>query len=60
MSPGGGGFDVEDMRRRCAAHAGWASEHPDAVQFIEVWANRNLEALQQLSVARQETRPSEP
>jgi hypothetical protein len=38
-------LDVEDMRRRCAAHAAWMSAHPDAAAFIEAWADRNLDEL---------------
>jgi len=37
--------DVEDMRRRCAAHGEWMSNHPDAVNVAEIWADKNLEAL---------------
>jgi hypothetical protein len=40
-----GVLDVEDMRRRCAAHAEWMSEHPEAVSFSEAWADRNLDEL---------------
>jgi hypothetical protein len=38
-------IDVEDMRRRCAAHDGFMATHPDAVAFIQAWADRNLEEL---------------
>ncbi|MGH3932272.1 MAG: hypothetical protein ACRDTF_20105 [Pseudonocardiaceae bacterium] len=38
-------LDVEDMRRRCAAHDRWMSTHPDAVAFTEAWAERNLDEL---------------
>jgi hypothetical protein len=38
-------LDVEDMRRRCAAHDGFMAAHPDAVAFSEAWADRNLEEL---------------
>jgi hypothetical protein len=38
-------LDVEDMRRRCAAHAEWMSEHPEAVSFSAAWADRNLDEL---------------
>lgn len=38
-------LDVEDMRRRCAAHHQWMSAHPDAVAFAEAWADRNLDEL---------------
>ncbi|ETW24581.1 hypothetical protein [Mycobacterium gastri] len=37
--------DVEDMRRRCAAHGQWMSKNPGAVSFAETWAEQNLEAL---------------
>jgi hypothetical protein len=40
-----GVLDVEDMRRRCAAHAEWMSNHPEAVSFSEAWADRNLDEL---------------
>jgi hypothetical protein len=36
-------FDIEDMRRRCAAHDQWMSRHPEAVTFAETWADENLE-----------------
>ena len=35
-------LDVEDMRRRCAAHDRWMVAHPDAGAFTEAWADRNL------------------
>jgi hypothetical protein len=38
-------LDVEDMRRRCAAHDRFMASHPDAVAFTEAWADRNLEEL---------------
>ena len=38
-------LDVEDMRRRCAAHERFMAAHPDAVAFTEAWADRNLEEL---------------
>jgi hypothetical protein len=38
-------LDVEDMRRRCAAHDRWMRSHPDAVAFGQVWADRNLDEL---------------
>jgi hypothetical protein len=38
-------LDVEDMRRRCGAHARWMAEHPEAASFSEAWADRNLEEL---------------
>jgi hypothetical protein len=30
------------MRRRCAAHAKWTADHPEAVWFAEAWADRDL------------------
>lgn len=38
-------LDVEDMRRRCAAHDQWLLAHPDAATFSEAWADRNLDEL---------------
>jgi hypothetical protein len=38
-------LDVEDMRRRCAAHDQWMSTHPDAVAFTETWVDGNLDEL---------------
>jgi hypothetical protein len=38
-------LDVEDMRRRCAAHDRWMEAHPEAVSFAEAWADRNLDEL---------------
>lgn len=38
-------LDVEDMRRRCAAHDRWMAAHPDAAAFTEAWADRNLDEL---------------
>jgi hypothetical protein len=35
-------LDVEDMRRRCAAHDRWLAAHPEATAFAETWADRNL------------------
>ena len=40
-------LDIEDMRRRCAAHDRWLSVHPDAVAFADSWTDRNLEELAQ-------------
>jgi hypothetical protein len=40
-----GVLDIEDMRRRCAAHAEWMSDHPAAVSFSEAWADRNVDEL---------------
>ena len=39
--------DIEDMRRRCAAHDRWMATHPDAVAFAEAWADHNLDELAQ-------------
>jgi hypothetical protein len=30
------------MRRRCAEHDRWMTDHPEAVAFSEAWADRNL------------------
>lgn len=38
-------LDVEDMRRRCAAHDHFMASHPDAVAVAEAWADHNLEDL---------------
>jgi len=38
-------LDIEDMRRRCAAHDQWMRAHPDATVFSEAWADRNLDEL---------------
>lgn len=38
-------LDVEDMRRRCAAHDRWMASHPDAVKLVDTWADRNLDEL---------------
>jgi hypothetical protein len=38
-------LDIEDMRRRCAAHGQWMLAHPDAAAFSEAWADRNLDDL---------------
>lgn len=40
-------LDVEDMRRRCAAHDRWMAAHPEAVTFAEAWADRGLDDLAQ-------------
>jgi hypothetical protein len=40
-------LDIEDMRRRCAAHDQWMRSHPDATAFSEAWADRNLDELAQ-------------
>jgi hypothetical protein len=36
-------LDIEDMRRRCGAHAQWMADHPEAASFSEAWADRNFE-----------------
>jgi hypothetical protein len=38
-------LDIEDMRRRCAAHDRWMEARPEAVAFAEAWADRNLDEL---------------
>lgn len=38
-------LDIEDMRRRCAAHDQFMAAHPDAVAFSEAWADRSLDEL---------------
>jgi hypothetical protein len=38
-------LDVEDMRRRCAAHDRWMAAHPAAGAFTEAWADLNLDEL---------------
>lgn len=38
-------LDIEDMRRRCAAHHQWMLTRPDAASFSEAWADRNLDEL---------------
>jgi hypothetical protein len=38
-------LDIEDMRRRCAAHGQWMLAHPDAAAFSEAWVDRNLDDL---------------
>ena len=38
-------LDVEDMRRRCAAHDQWMRAHPATAAFSEAWADRNLDEL---------------
>jgi hypothetical protein len=40
-------LDVEDMRRRCAAHAEFMTANPGAVSFAHAWADRNLDELAQ-------------
>lgn len=38
-------LNIEDMRRRCAAHDQWMLAHPDVTSFGEAWADRNLDDL---------------
>ena len=38
-------LDVEDMRRRCAAHDRWIVANLDAGAFTDAWADRNVEEL---------------
>jgi hypothetical protein len=38
-------LDLEDMRRRCAAHHQWMLTHPEAATFSEAWADRSLDDL---------------
>lgn len=38
-------LDVEDMRRRCAAHEAFMGANPDAASFAQAWADRNLDEL---------------
>lgn len=38
-------LEVEDLRRRCAAHGAWMASHADAVAFSAAWADRNLDDL---------------
>ena len=38
-------LDIEDMRRRCAAHDQWMLAHPNATSFSEAWSDRNLDEL---------------
>lgn len=40
-------LDLEDMRRRCAAHDRWLMANPEAVAFAEGWADRNIDELTQ-------------
>ncbi len=42
-------LDVQDFRRRCAAHHQWLTADPDAVAFIEQWAESNLKALRSIA-----------
>lgn len=52
-------LDIQDFRRRCAAHHQWLTADPDAVEFIEQWAESNLKALwsDQSAVVRSLTVP---
>lgn len=38
-------LNVEDMRRRCAAHEQFLTDHPEAVTFAQAWADRNVDEL---------------
>ncbi len=38
-------LDVEDMRRRCAAHDQWMAARPETAAFAEAWTDRNLDEL---------------
>ncbi len=38
-------LDLEDMRRRCAAHGDWLAAHPAATRLSEAWADGNLDEL---------------
>ena len=38
-------LDVENMRRRCAAHGRWMAAHPAAGASTETWADRHLDEL---------------
>ena len=42
-SPIEGLLDVEDLRRRCAAHDRFLASRADDVAFAEAWADRNLQ-----------------
>jgi hypothetical protein len=35
-------LDLEDMRRRCAAHEQWLTHHPEHARAAEAWADGNL------------------
>ena len=37
--------DVEELKRRCAAHDQWMATHPPAVAASETWAARNCDEL---------------
>ncbi|HKR49640.1 MAG TPA: hypothetical protein VJT72_08680 [Pseudonocardiaceae bacterium] len=50
-----GFLDVEDMRRRCAAHDRWMAAHPEAVAFAEAWTDyisTSWESIEQSPAAR--------
>lgn len=34
-------LDIEDKRRRCAAHDQWLQDHPDASALSGMWADLN-------------------
>lgn len=38
-------LDVEDTRRRCAAHEQWLARHPEQSRAAEAWADGNLDEL---------------
>ena len=38
-------LDHEDMRRRCASHEQWLTEHPVHARVAEAWADGNLDEL---------------
>ena len=38
-------LDLEDMRRRCAAHEDWLARHPEATRFAAAWADRTVDDL---------------
>ena len=38
-------LDSEDMRRRCASHEQWLTEHPEHTRVAEAWADGNLDEL---------------
>jgi hypothetical protein len=37
--------DLEDLKRRCAAHDQWMAVNPQAVAFSEAWAAGNYDEL---------------
>lgn len=38
-------LNVEDMRRRAAAHESWLARNPAAVAFSQAWADRAFDEL---------------